>query len=166
MTRLVQPQSTADWREARRLIEAYATSLDVDLSFQDFDHELHHLTSEYAPPTGAFLLAEECGREAWIASEAAPAKYVGCVGLRHFAEGVGEIKRLYIVPAARGLGVGRLLADGIAAAARRLGYARLVLDTLPSMSEARALYASLGFTPIAAYRFNPVPGTAFLELEL
>ena len=166
MTRLVQPQSTADWREARRLIEAYATSLDVDLSFQDFDHELRHLTSAYAPPMGAFLLAEECGREARIASEAAPAKYVGCVGLRHFAEGVGEIKRLYIVPAARGRGVGRLLTDGIAAAARRLGYARLVLDTLPSMSEARALYASLGFTPIAAYRFNPVPGTAFLELEL
>ena len=166
MTRLVQPQSTADWREARRLIEAYATSLNVDLSFQDFDHELHNLTSEYAPPTGTFLLAEESVRGPAAAPEAAPAEYVGCVGLRQFAEGIGEIKRLYIVPAARGRGVGRLLADGIVAAGWRLGYARLVLDTLPFMSEARALYASLGFTPIAAYRFNPIPGAAFLELEL
>ena len=80
---LVQPQSEDDWHHARRLIEQYAASLDVDLSFQNFVHELQHLEEEYAPPAGAFLLAEESGI------------YFGCVGLRHFAEGVGEIKRLY-----------------------------------------------------------------------
>ena len=71
-----------------------------------------------------------------------------------------------MIPAARGRGVGGLLAQGIVAAAKQLGYTRLLLDTLPSMKEAQSLYVSLGFKPTAAYRFNPVRGTAFLELEL
>ena len=151
---LVQPKSEDDWRHARQLIEQYAASLDVDLSFQNFEHEFQHLESEYAPPAGGFLLAEENGI------------FFGCVGLRHFAAGVGEIKRLYATPAARGRRVGRLLAEGIVDIARRSGYARLLLDTLPSMKEAQSLYASMGFKPTAAYRFNPVPGTSFLELTL
>ena len=153
MIRLAQPKSEEGWRQARQLIEEYAASLNLDLSFQNFAHELEQLTSEYAPPTGAFLLAEETG------------VYVGCVGVRQFSDRSGEIKRLYVIPAARGRGVGRLLAKGIVAAAKQLGYNRLLLDTLPSMKEAQSLYVSLCFKPTAAYRFNPVPGTAFLELE-
>jgi carbonic anhydrase len=152
--RLLQPASPEDWRRARQLVEAYAASLNLDLSFQDFRHELQDLASEYGPPTAAFLLAVDRGAS------------VGCVGVRRFSDGVGEVKRLYVVPAVRGRGVGRLLARGIVAEAEHLGYARLVLDTLPSMKEAQALYSSLGFQPIAPYRFNPVPGTVFLELTL
>jgi len=58
---LVQPKSEEDWRQARQLIEQYAASLDVDLSFQNIGHELQHLESDYVPPAGAFLLAEEDG---------------------------------------------------------------------------------------------------------
>ncbi|HXZ51392.1 MAG TPA: GNAT family N-acetyltransferase [Burkholderiales bacterium] len=154
MIRLTQPQSEGEWRLARELIEEYAAALKVDLCFQDLEHELAHLPQEYGPPAGAFLLAEENG------------VLLGCIGLRRIAEGVGEVKRLYVRPAARGRGAGRLLAEGIVAAARRLGYARLRLDTLPDMKEAQALYATLGFEAIPAYRFNPVPGTVFLELSL
>jgi putative acetyltransferase len=152
--RLIAPQTAEDWREARRLIEEYAASLNVDLCFQNIGHELEHLPEEYGPPSGAFLLAWEDG----VA--------LGCVGLRRTAEGPGEMKRLYAVPAARGKGVGRMLAEAIVAAARDLGYASVVLDTLPTMTEAQALYASLGFRPTSAYRFNPIEGTAYLELKL
>ena len=151
---LAQPQSEEDWHQARQLIEEYAASLNLDLSFQNFAYELGHLASEYVPPTGAFLLAEEKGA------------YVGCVGLRQFSDGIGEVKRLYVSPAARGRGVGRPLAEGIVTAAKQLGYSRLLLDTQPSMKEAQSMYVSLGFKPTGPYRFNPVPGTAFLELAL
>ena len=152
--RVVVAESEDHWRQARRFVEEYAASLGVDLSFQNFEHEVEHLSSEYAAPTGVFFLAEENGR------------YVGCIGVRHFANGVGEIKRLYVSPAGRGHGVGRLLVESVLAAGKQLGYARLVLDTLPSMKEAQNLYASFGFTSTAPYRFNPVPGSAYLEKAL
>jgi carbonic anhydrase len=157
--RLIQPQSEQTWQQARLLIEQYAATLDLDLSFQNLAHELEHLAIDYAPPTGSFLLAEDL-------AAAEGGVYLGCVGLRQFSEGIGEVKRLYTVPAARGRGAGRLLAEGIVASARQIGYAKLLLDTLPAMREARSLYASLGFKSIPAYRFNPVPDTVFLELTL
>ncbi|MCI0451075.1 MAG: GNAT family N-acetyltransferase [Candidatus Latescibacteria bacterium] len=151
---LFEPFTPEHWRDARRLIETYAASLNVDLSFQNFGEEIEHLSIEYGPPNGAFLLAEASDRA------------IGCVGLRAFDETTGEIKRLYVDPAARGHGAGRALAEAIVARGREIGYARLVLDTLPTMGAAQALYVALGFTPIEPYRFNPVPGTAFMELNL
>jgi putative acetyltransferase len=152
--RLVRPESPEQWAAARRLVEQYAASLEVDLAFQNFEDEIQSLPREYGPPDGAFLLAEHKG------------DLVGCVALRRFAEGVCEMKRLFVVPGRRDLGAGRLLAEAIVTEARRLGYDRMLLDTLPSMAKARRLYASLGFRPTKAYRYNPVPGTAFMELEL
>jgi GNAT superfamily N-acetyltransferase len=152
--RLVRADTAAAWGEARRLIEEYACSLNLDLSFQNFADELEHLPSEYGPPRGAFLLAQDDGLA------------IGGVGLRAFSGSTGEIKRLYVVPAGRGHGVGRALMLGVLASARELGYERLLLDTLPSMRDAQALYRSLGFRPIPAYRFNPVEGTAFFALDL
>jgi putative acetyltransferase len=151
---LIQPDCDAAWDQARLLVEEYAASLGVDLSFQNFAHELAHLADEYSPPRGAFLLAVQDGQ------------YLGCVGLRAHTAEIGEIKRLYLAPAARGKGLGRLLAQAIVAAGRQCGYRQLLLDTLPSMNQAHALYASMGFKPTAAYRYNPIPGTAYLELTL
>jgi putative acetyltransferase len=151
---IVHSESEEQWRHARRLIEQYAASLNIDLSFQNLQHELQHLAREYSAPGGAFLLAADHD------------EYLGCVGLRPFAAGVGEIKRLYALPAARGQRVGRRLAETIVEIARQRGYARLVLDTLPSMTQAQALYTSLGFKPTSPYRFNPVPGAAYMELTL
>jgi GNAT superfamily N-acetyltransferase len=151
---LIKPTSAQHWGEARRLIEEYAASLHIDLAFQNLAHELVHLASEYAAPGGAFFIAvERCA-------------YLGCVGLRHFAATDGEIKRMYVTPAARGRGIGRLLATAVTEAGRELGYSRLLLDTLASMTAAVSLYQSLGFRPTTAYRFNPETNAVFLELQL
>jgi len=152
--RLLQATTPREWDEAQRLVREYAASLNVDLAFQNFDHELQHFTTEYAAPSGAFILAEDAGQ------------YVACIGLRQFSEGIGEIKRLYVAPAARGRGLGRLLVERIIADARGIGYGSLLLDTLPFMKEAQSLYLALGFEPTAPYRYNPVAGSAFLRLDL
>jgi carbonic anhydrase len=143
--------SAVDWEEGKRLVREYAGTLGVDLCFQNFDEEMAHFETHYGAPDGCFIVHEGG---------------LGCVGLRKFAEGVAEMKRLYVVPAARGKGVGEALARRVIDEARRRGYKRLVLDTLPDMKAAQALYRSLGFREIPSYRFNPVAGTLFFELAL
>lgn len=143
-----------DLPEVRALFREYADSLGVDLSFQDFDRELASLPGDYAPPRGRLLLAEHA------------AVVAGCVALRPLGVDVCEMKRLFVRPAFRGARLGRMLAEAILSEARRIGYSRMRLDTLPSMAEAIVLYERLGFTDIAPYRHNPVPGARFLERTL
>jgi ribosomal protein S18 acetylase RimI-like enzyme len=154
MLQLSEAHAGQNLRDARRLIEEYGASLGVSLDFQDFDPELASLPGDYSPPDGRLLLASDQGEIA------------GCVALRKLEGGICEMKRLYVRPAFRGAGVGRALAEAIIDEARRIGYRRMRLDTLPGMDKARAMYADLGFREIAPYRFNPIEGTAFLELVL
>jgi ribosomal protein S18 acetylase RimI-like enzyme len=154
LTEIVRVTSPSEVDAARRLLSEYAASLDIDLGFQDFASELERLPGEYVSPTGALLLAMD-GDEA-----------VGCVALRPFLPPfIGEIKRLYVVPAARGGGLGVRLAEAALDAARAAGYARVRLDTLSSMQAAQCLYEGLGFTDIDAYRHNPHEAR-YLELKL
>jgi ribosomal protein S18 acetylase RimI-like enzyme len=134
----------------RELITEYATSLNVDLSFQDLDHELATLDEFYE----RILIARD---EAQIA---------GCVALRRIDDAICEMKRLYVRPTFRRHNLGRRLAEAIIDVARQRGYQRMRLDTLPSMHAAIPLYQSLGFVEIAPYRFNPIEGTRFMELQL
>ena len=76
------------------------------------------------------------------------------------------MKRLYVRPGYRGMGLGRMLAECVIDEARAIGYATLKLDTLPAMKEAQQMYAELGFIDVAPYNDNPVAGTRFMSLDL
>jgi ribosomal protein S18 acetylase RimI-like enzyme len=141
---------------ARELFVEYQRAIGVDLCFQSFSEELERLPEMYGHPTGALFLAVR----------SADGQTVGCVGLRRLEPGVCEMKRLYVKPAARGHGVGRQLVAALLAEARKLQFDRMRLDTLATMTEAQALYESLGFRDIPPYNQHPVEGTRYLELPL
>ena len=140
--------------EARSLMEEYAASLEFGLGFQDFDREMDSLPGEYAPPSGRLFLALLEDRAA------------GCVAMRRIDAERAELKRLYVRPVHRGKGLGRILARAVVDAAMKEGYSTIMLDTVASMETARTLYASLGFRETEPYRFNPLPGAVYMELDL
>lgn len=132
----------------------YAARLNTDICFQDFETELETLPGKYAQPNGTVLFAVEGDR------------ILGCVAMRPITKLICEMKRLYVRAEARGGGLGRKLAVAISDDARSKGYLHLRLDTLPDMHAAQALYASMGFTPVAPYVYNPIAGSIYMELDL
>ena len=154
MTEIQTAMLPDEIRAIRQLFQEYADSLDFKLDFQDFREELATLPGKYAPPLGSILVARENGET------------VGCVAVRPLGEEICEMKRLYVKPAHRGRRVGRELALAIIEEAKRLGYKAMRLDTVVAMKEASALYRALGFQPIEAYCYNPLPGAMYFELKL
>jgi GNAT superfamily N-acetyltransferase len=141
--------------QARELFLEYAQSLGMNLCFQNFEQELADLPGSYARPDGRLLLAEHA------------VQLAGCVALHKWEDGICEMKRLYLRPAFRGKGLGRLLAEAIIAEARTIGYQRMRLDTIePIMKDAVQMYRRLGFREIEAYRANPIVGAMYMELPL
>ena len=155
---LRSPAQVSDWEATRTIFTEYASSLTVDLAFQDFAQELADLPGEYAEPRGAVLLAFVDGLVA------------GCCALRPLDASdyanAAEMKRLYVRPAYRGLGLGRLLTEGILDAARAAAYHCVLLDTLDDMEAARALYEDLGFVEIPPYYHNPHAGAHYLKVDI
>lgn len=143
-------ERATDMRLVREMLEEYGRATQTDLSFQNFEHELAALPFEYDP----ILVA-------W--SDGGPA---GLVALRRIDDETCEMKRLYVRPPFRGKDIGGSLAKAIIAEAGRRGFRRMRLDTLPTMHDAIRLYESLGFTDIDPYRYNPVPGSRYMELLL
>lgn len=154
MLRIARATTSVEIEIARSLLREYQTLLGVDLCFQGFEAEVRDLPGSYAPPQGRLLLATDDGVP------------VGCVALHEAGWPRAEMKRLFVRPAARGLGLGRALVSAVLEEAATIGYTEVVLDTLPSMVEAQQLYVCFGFREIPAYRPNPVPGARYLSKSL
>ena len=156
--RLVTADTPEMLGRVRQIFREYAAALGVDLCFQNFEQELAELPGDYAAPLGHLLLAEVDGHLA------------GCGAVRPLPDvdyaNACEMKRLYVRPAFRRFGLGRLLAQALMDEARRIGYSAMLLDTLDDMEAARGLYTSLGFEDVPPYYFNPICGAHYLKADL
>ncbi|MFQ5971628.1 MAG: GNAT family N-acetyltransferase [Alphaproteobacteria bacterium] len=146
----------ADLESLRALFLSYAESLGFSLCFQGFEDELDELPGAYAPPAGELWL----GRRGDMP--------LGCVGVRPLGDGHAcEMKRLYVTPDARRLGLGRRLAETSVVFAREAGYTIMRLDTIRDrMTAAEALYQSMGFRETPPYYDNPIPGAVYYARDL
>jgi len=144
----------ADLPEVRELLSEYSGWIEADVCFEGFKRELDELPGDYVAPAGILLVARVGGEIA------------GSVGVHRWADGVCEMKRLFVKEAHRGSGCGKALVESVISWARETGYERILLDTLPAMKEAQRLYERLGFHDIPAYRPAPVPGARCMERVL
>jgi GNAT superfamily N-acetyltransferase len=129
-----------EWVNARCISE-YDISFDTGEVLERTMAEL----DQFHPPEGRLLLAEY------------DSQIAGCACLRKIAEGIGEIKRMYVRPDHRGVGMGRALFEEILSAARQNGYSTIRLDSARFMKEAHALYRSAGFHDIEPYAESEIP---------
>lgn len=177
---LMTPDDAPALDATRAIFLDYAASLPIDLGFQNFEAELADLPGEYAEPRGLLLLAlVEVDEVHAAARQAVPtlqrahglhAHVAGCCGLRPLDAvdhvNAAELKRLFVRPGFRGLGLGRQLTEAALDAARRAGYGCVLLDTLDDMESARTLYEDLGFVEVPPYYHNPIPGAHYLKVDL
>jgi len=180
-------RTSADYKAATALFEAYATWLNIDLSFQNFTSEVASLADIYSPPDGELLLAQlqkspsataPLSRDHSKIDAEEGGDFVGCVALRPLTlaydseaglveQRACELKRLYTLPSARGMGIGRALLLTIIEIARDRGYTHMYLDTLmPRMTGAMKLYQNMGFVKVDAYYANDLEGVVFMCLDL
>ncbi len=151
MVTIFSPQTESDWNEARRLVREYTLSLGIDLTFQDIEAELSNLKEKFEGNGGSFFLAK------------AKHETIGCAGFWRIDETTCELKRLYVIPHARGQQLGEQLVQRVIDRARDMQYTTILLDTIDSMKTAIGLYRRMGFTEIGAYRFNPLEGARYFS---
>jgi putative acetyltransferase len=151
---IVSAESASDIIATRALFKEYAASIPIDLCFQNFAEELASLPGKYVPPYGCLLLAKAHERN------------IGCIALRPLEPGIAELKRLFVQPSFRGLGLGKTLVEHALAEARRMGYRAVRLDTLREMDAAIALYTAFGFREISAYTTGGGDGIRYFELNI
>ena len=131
-----------DEPEARDLLAAMEAWVEAGWGPTTPDRTSTVSASEMVPPSGAYVIVREDGRA------------VAGGGVRRLGDDVCEIKRMFVVPEARGRGHGRRLLSALEAAAVDLGYRFARLDTAQSMTTAMAMYQAAGYRPIPDYNGN------------
>ena len=133
----------ADHPDAAALIAAYLAEIEARLGGFDPGRSVSADPEEMTPPAGAFGVVYEASRP------------VACGGVKTFSAGVGEIKRMFVSPGARGRGLGKKLLAALEDEGRALGFRRFVLDTAAPLIEAEALYLASGYRRVEPYNDNP-----------
>lgn len=150
----------AQWPAAQllaRALQAHLNSVGCPVeSFQAFEDEVAALPGKYAPAQQGCLFLLCDGR-------CQPAAVIGMAALRQHARSEAEVKRMIVLPAARGCSGGLRLMAALAARAQDLGYATLVLDSLERLPHAVALYERCGFRHCEPYCFNPMPDAVYMR---
>ena len=154
MIKLLTVENIDHLTKVKALFQEYARTRPNDPALVDFPKEIRNLPGEYAPPGGAVILA---------CFDDEPA---GCVAVHRIDSEICEMKRLYVPLRFRGKGLGRVLVTAILKEALILGYSRMRLDSIPGMEKAQALYESVGFHKIPAYRKNPHKRAKYYEIRL
>jgi GNAT superfamily N-acetyltransferase len=129
---------------ARELLAAMVTEMNELYGDIEFPGMPTATPADFAPPAGAFLVG-------YVEGEPACAG-----GIKRLDDEAAEIKRMYVVPAARRRGVARLLLAALEDTAYYRGYRVVRLDTGPRQQHAMALYASAGYTEIGNFNANPI----------
>lgn len=149
------------WKQVKQLIREYHAWVrdehGIDLGFQGIEAEFRSLPGVYVEPGGCVLLALVEGKPA------------GCVALRPLENKVCEMKRMFVRPQFRGMGLGKALAECIVQEARNRKYTSMRLDTADTMLAAQGLYHSLGFRQVKQYYELPAgvrERAVFMELDL
>ncbi len=167
MVKIIPAETDAHFQHVRDLIAEYVawdssrtTELGLDITeLMAFQYGQGHETvpGDFAPPTGCLLLATHDGSVA------------GCGAFHRLQPSICEMKRVYVRPHFRRLGIGRQLASTLISTATDAGYSLMRLETVTFMEGAISLYTSLGFRPCEPYYVVPVafrPITVFMELDL
>jgi ribosomal protein S18 acetylase RimI-like enzyme len=148
----------ADLEVVRTLLREYAVYLNVSVGeehicLENYEKELATLPAPYHAPGGVILLALVDGEAAGVIA----LKPLKPLRSATADERACEMKRLWVRPQFRGLGLGRLLSKGLIGEAAERGYTAIYLDTMPStMQPANRIYVELGFAPVERYTDNPV----------
>jgi GNAT superfamily N-acetyltransferase len=150
----VQPSSAAQINAVKGLWTEYWQSFGLPLDFQGFAEELRTLPGKYASPSGCLLLAQ---------IESQPA---ATGAFRRLNQDACEVKRLYVRPAYRRMGIAGSVLEKLIEKARLAGYHDLYADTLQSMTSALDLYRRMGFVEVGPYSEDPTPDAVYLHLGL
>lgn len=141
--------SKEEFSVAKKLFREYSKCIKIDLSFQNFENELEEIKKQYREPEGGIILIKY------------NLEFIGCAGIRKFKDNIAELKRMYIKPGYRGVGLGKKLLEIALLRAKELDYSKIYLDTLSSMKSAVKIYKTAGFKEIRPYRFNPSEDVLF-----
>lgn len=119
--------------------------LNIDFNVDDFLEQEMAKLKQFSPPDGRLILAELNGEKA------------GCAALRKIAEGIGEVKRMYVKPEFRRKGIGRALLQSIIDEASKIGYSKIQLDSPYFATAAQTLYREFGFQKTSPYPESDIP---------